>query len=83
MSLDFAQDYSNHDLLENVHRYKKLYKVVPVAATDLTTGDLVLVQSSCKQYGLFITVSDTDPNGTVHLSKFTDFDFVEDTDNKF
>ncbi len=27
MSLDFTQDYSNHNLLENIHRYKKLYKV--------------------------------------------------------
>lgn len=76
MSLDFTYDYSNHTLLDNANKYSKLYKLIPVEASQVTKGDLVLVKTDCGKYGLFISVDDTNEDNVLHLSSYHELDFV-------
>lgn len=77
MSLDFTYDYSNHTLLDNSHKYTKLYKLVPVEASSILKGDTLLLQTSCGDYGMFISIDNPSPDGTLHLSKLLEFDFTK------
>lgn len=74
MSLDFTQDYSNHNLLDNIHKYTKVYKLQPVNADDVVKGDTVLLKTSCGEYGVFIATEDSTET-TMHLSKLIEFEF--------
>lgn len=79
MSLDFQHDYSNHELLSNKNRYTELFKLDPVTAADIHKGDLVLLKTSCGKYGIFVVMSESDTDETVHLSKYSDYEFTKDS----
>lgn len=77
MSLDFTRDYSNHVLLDNKAKYSKIYKLPKESdAIDIEKGDIVLLQTPCGKWGLFIALSAADEDGTLHLSKYTDQEFI-------
>ena len=78
MSLDFQHDYSNHELLANKNRYTELFKLDAAAPSDVHKGDLILLKTSCGKYGIFIAVSESDEDGTLHLSKYSDYEFSKD-----
>ena len=81
MSVDYTHDYSDHVLLDNKNKYKELYKLSSATASDVHTGDLVLLQTACGRYGIFVAVANPDPDGTLHLSKYSEVDFIKlDTD---
>lgn len=76
MSIDYTHDYEPHTLLENKNRYTELYKLSSVTSSDVHTGDLVLLKSSCGQYGVFVSLSEPDDDGTLHLSKYSEIEFI-------
>ena len=77
MSLDYVRDYSNHVLLDNKSKYSKLYKITAESdATDIEKGDIVLLKTPCGKWGLFIALSEAEEDGTLHLSKYTDQEFI-------
>lgn len=77
MSLDFTYDYSNHTLLDDIHKYSKIFKLVEVTSEEVTKGDQLLLKTPCNEYGMFIAVNDTSEDGTLHLSKLIEFDFTK------
>jgi hypothetical protein len=76
MSLDYTRDYSNHVLLDNKAKYSKIYKIAESDASDIEKGDLILLKTPCGKWGLFIALSAADEDGTLHLSKYTDQEFI-------
>lgn len=79
MSLDFTQDYSNHNLLDDIHRYTKIYKLTPMEVTDVSQGDILLLKTDCGEYGMFIATADTNEEDKVlHVSKLVEYEFVQD-----
>ena len=76
MSLDYVRDYSNHVLLDNKAKYSKIYKIAESDASDIEKGDLILLKTPCGKWGLFIALSAADEDGTLHLSKYTDQEFI-------
>lgn len=80
MSIDFTHDYSNHTLLENKNRYTELYKLSNSSASDIHKGDLVLLKTACGRYGIFIASEDPDADETLHLSPYSEVDFIKMTE---
>lgn len=76
MSLDFTRDYSNHVLLDNKAKYSKIYKIAESNASGIEKGDIVLLKTPCGKWGLFIALSVADEDGTLHLSKYNDQEFI-------
>jgi hypothetical protein len=77
MSLDYTRDYSNHVLLDNKAKYSKIYKLPTESdATDIEKGDILLLQTPCGKWGLFIALSAADEDGTLHLAKYSDQEFI-------
>lgn len=77
MSLDYVRDYSNHVLLDNKAKYSKIYKLPKESdVVDIEKGDIILLQTPCGKWGLFIALSAADEDGTLHLSKYTDQEFI-------
>lgn len=81
MSIDFTHDYSDHVLLDNRNHYKELYKLSAAEASDIQKGDLVLIKGPCGCYKLFIATADSDEDGTLHLTKYAEIDFVKADDD--
>lgn len=77
MSIDYTHDYSNHVLVDNKNRYTELYKLEKSTASNINTGDIILLKTSCGRYGIFIATSVPDSDGTLHLSKYSEVDFIE------
>lgn len=77
MSLDFTKDYSNHVLLDNKSKYSKLYKLGEADSSDVHRGDLVLLQTPCGKFGLFLALDDASEDGTLHLTKYSEVDFYK------
>lgn len=77
MSLDYTRDYSNHVLLDNKAKYSKIYKLSTTTdVADIEKGDILLLQTPCGKWGLFIALSAADEDGTLHLSKYSDQEFI-------
>jgi hypothetical protein len=76
MSLDYTKDYSNHLLLDNKAKYSKIYKITESEASELSKGDIILLKTPCGKFGLFIVTADTGNDGTIHVSKYTDQEFI-------
>lgn len=77
MSLDFTRDYSNHELLDNKNKYTELYKLYPAAAQDVSKGDIILLKTACGRYGLFVAVADPSEDNTLHLTNYSEVDFIK------
>lgn len=78
MSLDFTHDYSNHNLLDNAHKYTKIYKLSPTDTMNVHCGDKLLLQTTCGEYGLFIATEDTGEDGILHVTQLREFSFTKD-----
>lgn len=82
MSLDFTDgytyDYSDHSLVDNKNKYEQLYKLYSANPEEIQLGEKVLVKTKAGQYGLFIAVADTSDDGTLHLTKYSDLQFIKD-----
>lgn len=83
MSLDFTHDYSNHSLIDNSHRYSKLYKLSSIDSINVKCGDKLLLQTECGEYSMFIATEDTGEDGILHLSKLVEFNFTKDGESIF
>lgn len=81
MSIDFTHDYSDHVLLDSRNRYKELYKLAVAEAADVKKGDLVLLKGPCGCYKIFMATADSDEDGTLHLTKYAELDFVSANNN--
>lgn len=79
MSLDFTRDFSNSNLLSNKNVYTDIYKLDLVESQSINCGDKLLLKFTDGSYSLFIATSAPDEDGTLHLSKLTEFDFVKNT----
>ena len=80
MSLDYTLDYSNHVLLDSKNRYKDLYKLYKTEAENISRGDLVLVKTPCGKYGIFVAIDDTGEDGALHLTQYSELEFVKAPD---
>lgn len=77
MSLDYVRDYSNHVLLDNKAKYSKIYRLSEESdASAVEKGDVLLLKMPCGKYGLFVALSSADEDGTLHLSKYSDQEFI-------
>ena len=77
MSVDYTHDYSDHVLLDNKNKYTELYKLSSSTAADVNAGDLLLLKTACGRYGMFVALSAPEPDGTLHLSKYSEVDFIK------
>lgn len=77
MSIDYTHDYSDHVLLDNKNKYTELYKLSGSTAADVNAGDLLLLKTACGRYGIFVALSTADEDGTLHLSKYSEVDFIK------
>lgn len=77
MSIDYTHDYSDHVLLDNKNKYTELYKLSGSTAADVSAGDLLLLKTACGRYGIFVALSTADSDGTLHLSKYSEVDFIK------
>lgn len=80
MSIDFHHDYSDHTLLDNRNHYKEIYKLSLAEASEIQKGDLVLLKGPCGCYKIFMATADSDEDGTLHLTKYAEMDFVKADD---
>ena len=77
MTIDFTHDYSDHVLLDSRNKYTELYALSPTSAENVHRGDILLLKTACGRYGLFIAVSSPSEDGTLHLSKYLETDFIK------
>lgn len=77
MSVDYTHDYSDHVLLDNKNKYTELYRLSSSTASAVNTGDLLLLKTACGRYGIFVALSSADADGTLHLSKYSEVDFIK------
>lgn len=79
MSIDYTYDYSNHVLLDNKSKYSKIYSLSLVDdASTVKAGYKLLIKTSCGQYKLFIATDDAEPDGTLHLTPYSEVDFSKE-----
>ena len=63
--------------MDNKAKYSKIYKLPEESdASKIEKGDIILLKTPCGKWGLFIALSAADEDGILHLSKYTDQEFI-------